>query len=38
MLNSLKFDELISNLVISIPPFAEQKRIVTKISEVFEIL
>ena len=36
--HSLKFDELISNLVVPIPPLAEQKRIVAKINEIFAIL
>ena len=36
--HSLKFDELISKLVVPIPPFAEQNRIVAKINEIFSML
>ena len=36
--HSLKFDELISKLVVPIPPITEQKRIVAKINEIFAML
>ena len=36
--HSLKFDELISKLVVPIPPIAEQNRIVAKINEMFAMM
>ena len=36
--NRIDFDELISKLVVPIPPLAEQNRIVAKINEIFAML